>query len=277
MNLRYRVPQLLLYAIGIVVGLLYVFPFFWMLVSSFKFNEEVLKVPIQFFPSDWTTQGYLEVFTHPSYDFLRYLFNSVVVTVFAVLLTVILSATAGYGFAKYRFRGRSLLFIIVLATIMMPLQTIVVPLFVLIRQLGLENTYMGLIIPEALTAFGVFLMRQFCYSIPDEMIECARIDGAGELQIFARISMPVVKTGILALVIFHSQWVWNLLIWPLVVISKPLMRTLPQGIALLSGVYFTPYPQQLAISVVACLPILVLYLFLSRYFVAGITLGAVKG
>ncbi len=143
--------------------------------------------------------------------------------------------------------------------------------------MGIQNSYLGLIIPEALTAFGVFMMRQFFYSVPNDFIESARLDGASEFKIFKRISFPIAKTAVLALVIFHSQWVWNLLIWPLILITTPEMRTLPQAIALFAGVYFTPYPEQLAISVVACLPLLILYFFLSKHFVQGIAMTGIKG
>ena len=129
----------------------------------------------------------------------------------------------------------------------------------------------------SLTAFGVFMMRQFFYAVPNDFIESARIDGAGELSIFASIAVPMAKTALLALVIFHAQWVWNLLLWPLIVISSPDKVLLPQGIALFKGGYNTPYPEQLAVSVIACLPLLILYLFLSKYFVQGITMTGLKG
>jgi ABC-type glycerol-3-phosphate transport system permease component len=248
-----------------------------MVLSSFKYNEDVLAVPIKFFPPKWYWESYKSAFSYSDYDFARYIFNSFFVTFFAVGLCVFLSATSGYGFAKYNFRGNNLLFLIVLSTLMIPLQAIIVPLFLLVKNMGMQNSYPGLIIPEALTAFGVFLMRQFFYSIPDDFIESARMDGANEYVIFARISLPMSKTAVLALVIFHAQWVWNLLLWPLVLITTPEMRTLPQGIALFAGVYFTPYPEQLAISVVACLPLVLLYIFLSKYFVQGIAMSGLKG
>ena len=163
-----------------------------------------------------------------------------------------------------------------MSTLMIPFEAIVIPLFLLITRLNLQDNYLALIIPGGLTAFGVFLMRQFFYSIPDEIIEAARIDGATEWQIFCRVSMPLAKTAVLSLAILHGQWVWNLLLWPLIVMSKPDMRTLPQGISLFSGVYFTPYPEQLAISVLACLPTLILFIFLSRNFMEGVALTGLK-
>jgi multiple sugar transport system permease protein len=266
-----------LYLVIAVVGIAFVFPFFWMLVSSVKLNKDVLAFPIRFFPPVWNWASYVNVFTaFPDFHFLRFILNSVIVTVCAVLLCLVLSATAGYGFAKFKFRGNGFLFMVVLATIMISFEAIVVPLFILVRQMGMPNTYAGLIIPESLTAFGVFMMRQFFFSLPDDFIESARIDGANEYRIFISIGLPMAKTALLALVIFHAQWVWNLLLWPLIVMSNPDMRVLPQGIALFKGGYNTPYPEQLAVSVIACLPLLLLYIFLSKYFVQGIAMTGLK-
>ncbi len=273
-----RVQRVLLYLVIGVLGFLFVFPFFWMVISSLKMNRDVLALPIRFFPPVWNWKSYLNVFTaFPDFNFPRFILNSFIVTAAAVVLCLALSATAGYGFAKYRFRGNNFLFTFVLATIMISFEAIVVPLFILVRQMGLQDSYLGLIIPESLTAFGVFMMRQFFYALPDDYIESARIDGASEYRIFVSIALPMAKTSLLALVIFHAQWVWNLLLWPMILISTPDKRVLPQGIALFKGGYNTPYPEQLAVSVIACLPLLILYMFLSKYFVQGITMTGLKG
>jgi ABC-type glycerol-3-phosphate transport system permease component len=273
-----NVQRFVLYLVIIVLGLLFIFPFLWMGLSSLKNSKEVLAIPIRFFPSIWNWQSYVNVFTmFPDFNFPRFIVNSFFVTGAAVLLCLFFSATAGYGFAKYRFRGNNLLFTIVLATIMITFEAIIVPLYILVRKMGISNTYWGLIIPESLTAFGVFMMRQFFYALPDDFMESARIDGANEYLIFARIGLPMAKTALLALVIFHAQWVWNLLLWPMILISNPSMRVLPQGIALFKGGYNTPYPEQLAVSVIACLPLVILYIFLSKYFVQGITMTGLKG
>ena len=273
-----NVQRFVLYLVIIVLGLLFIFPFLWMGLSSLKNSKEVLAIPIRFFPTIWNWQSYVNVFTmFPDFNFPRFIVNSFFVTGAAVLLCLFFSATAGYGFAKYRFRGNNLLFTIVLATIMITFEAIIVPLYILVRQMGINNTYWGLIIPESLTAFGVFMMRQFFYALPDDFMESARIDGANEYLIFARIGLPMAKTALLALVIFHAQWVWNLLLWPMILISNPSMRVLPQGIALFKGGYNTPYPEQLAVSVIACLPLVLLYIFLSKYFVQGITMTGLKG
>jgi multiple sugar transport system permease protein len=273
-----HVKRGILYFFVIVIGIAFVFPFLWMILSSFKLNRDVLAIPLRFWPPTWNWKSYVNVFTaFPDFDFLRYILNSFIVSIFAVLLCLFFSATSGYGFAKYKFKGNNALFTVVLATIMISFEAIVVPLFILMRQIGLQNSYLGLIIPESLTAFGVFMMRQFFYSVPDEYIESARIDGASEYRIFASIAMPMSRTALLALIIFHAQWVWNLLIWPLILISTPEMRVLPQGIALFKGGYNTPFPEQLAVSVIASLPLVLLYMFLSKYFVQGIAMTGLKG
>ena len=273
-----RVLRALLYTVIGVLGFAFLFPFFWMIISSFKLNRDVLAIPIQFFPPTWNWMSYVNVFTKfPDFNFPRFILNSLIVTIIAVLFCLFLSATAGYGFAKYRFKANGVLFMIVLATIMISFEAIVVPLFILVRRLGMQNTYWGLIIPESLTAFGVFMMRQFFFSLPNDFIESARMDGANEYTIFVRIAIPMAQTALLALVIFHAQWVWNLLLWPLIVMSNPDMRVLPQGIALFKGGYNTPYPEQLAVSVIACIPLLLLYIFLSKYFVQGIAMTGLKG
>jgi ABC-type glycerol-3-phosphate transport system permease component len=273
-----NIKRAALYLVLGIIGLFFVFPFFWMILSSFKENKDILAIPLRFFPPVWYWQSYVNVFTaYPDFNFPRYILNSFIVTIFAVLLCLFFSATSGYGFAKYRFKGNNFLFTVVLATIMITFEAIVVPLFILVRRMGLSNTYLGLIIPMSLTAFGVFMMRQFFYAIPNDFIESARIDGANEYLIFTRISLPMAKTALLALVIFHAQWVWNMLIWPLIVISTPEKVVLSQGIAMFKGGYNTPYPEQLAAGVIACLPLLILYIFLSKYFVQGITMTGLKG
>ena len=170
-----NIQKAILYAVIIVLGFLFLFPFFWMIISSFKLNKDVLALPIRFFPPEWNWFSYIRVFTaYPDFDFPRYILNSTIVTIAAVFLCLFFSATAGYGFAKYRFKGNNLLFMVVLATIMITFEAIVVPLFILVRKMGMQNSYPGLIIPMSLTAFGVFMRRQFFFDVPNDFIESAR-------------------------------------------------------------------------------------------------------
>ncbi|MEE9307682.1 MAG: carbohydrate ABC transporter permease, partial [Spirochaetia bacterium] len=199
MRISKTAQRTILYVVVVCTGIVFVFPFFWMVLSSFKINRDILAVPLRFFPPEWNWTSYIRVFTaYPDFNFPRYILNSFIVTILAVLLCLFFSATSGYGFAKYKFKGNNFLFTLVLATIMIPFQAIVVPLFILVRQMGMQNSYVGLIIPESLTAFGVFMMRQFFYSIPDDFIESARIDGANEYAIFVRIGLPMANTALLA-------------------------------------------------------------------------------
>ncbi len=251
------------------------FPFIWMILGSFKYNKDVLSVPVRLLPPEWNFSSYRNAFA--AGPFGRYYLNSVIVLVFAVIINVVTCTTAGYGLAKFKFKGRDFFFTLILSTLMIPIQTIIVPLFVLISQLNMVNTYAGIILPLSLSGFGVFLMRQFFYGVPDELLEAARIDGAGEFYIFRRISIPISTVALISLTIFHSQYVWKNLLWPLVVATKTDLRTLTVGISLFSGVFFTPYPEQLAMSVSACIPIVILFMFLSKYFIRGTAMTGIKG
>jgi len=247
-----------------------------MVLSSLKLNKDVLAIPIKIFPPTWNFKSYYNVFTSEIYNFPRYFLNSSIVAIFAVSIAVILSTTAGYGFAKYKFKGNNFLFLLILSTIMIPFQSRVIPLFFLVKKMGLGDSYLGLILPASISAFCIFLMRQFMISIPNEVIESARIDGASEFRIFFSIIIPMSRLAIIALIIFHVQGVWNSFLWPLVITTSPKMRTLPLGISVYSGINFTPYPELLAACVSTIAPILLLYIFLSRHFQQGINLTGVK-
>jgi len=269
------IGSIILHLFVIFIGLLMLFPFIWMILGSFKYNKDVLSVPVRLLPPEWNFSSYRNAFA--AGPFGRYYLNSVIVLVFAVIINVVTCTTAGYGLAKFKFKGRDFFFTLILSTLMIPIQTIIVPLFVLISQLNMVNTYAGIILPLSLSGFGVFLMRQFFYGVPDELLEAARIDGAGEFYIFRRISIPISTVALISLTIFHSQYVWKNLLWPLVVATKTDLRTLTVGISLFSGVFFTPYPEQLAMSVSACIPIVILFMFLSKYFIRGTAMTGIKG
>lgn len=279
MRSAYRIKdsasRIVLHLVVGAVGFLIIFPFIWMILGSFKLSQDVLAIPVSLLPPKWNFQSYANAFA--SGPFARYYLNSVIVLIFAVLINIATCTTAGYGFAKFKFKGNNIMFTLILSTLMIPIQAVIVPLFVLMAGLGLSNTYVGIILPLSLSGFGVFLMRQFFYSVPNELLEAARIDGANEFFIFSRISVPISTVAVVTLTIFHSQYVWKNLIWPLVIVSKTELRTLTVGIALFSGVFFTPYPEQLAMSVAACIPILILFLFLSKYFIKGTALTGIKG
>ena len=206
----------------------------------------------------------------------RYFLNSTVVATTITFLNVITCTMAGYSFAKFDYIGRDWMFLSVLATLMVPIQVIVIPLFVLVKYLGWLNSYAGLIIPSATSAFGIFLMRQYFQTIPSELMEAARIDGCGEWRIFRQIILPLVKPAVSALVIFIFMHNWNNLLWPLLVITQDNMMTLPLGIASFESTYSTNYPHLMAVSLASTAPVLLVFLVLQKQFIQGMALSGLK-
>ena len=196
-----------------------------------------------------------------------------------VVVTVIFSAMAGYGFAKFTFRGQRLMFFFVLAMITVPFQILIVPLYVQVYNYGWADTYAGLIIPGIMNAFGVFMMRQFAYSLPDELLDAARIDGAGELRIFWRIVLPLLAPASASLAVIIFLFSWNNFLWPLIVIRSQQLQTVPVGMTVFTAPH-NGQPQwavSMAVSTLATLPVALLFIFFQRYFVAGLTMSGLKG
>jgi alpha-1,4-digalacturonate transport system permease protein len=207
---------------------------------------------------------------------MRYFTNSVIVTTLATILTLIINSMAAYAFAKYNFRGRDGLFVMTLAMIMIPLQVILIPIYLVVSSLGLVNTYWGMIIPAAATPTGVFIIRQYMLTIPDELIEAARIDGAGEFRIFARIVLPLCRPALAVVAIFSILWRWNDFLWPLLIAQKEELYTLPVALALLNGQLVVPYNIVLAMSVMSIIPVLFMFVFMQRQIVQGIAQTGIK-
>ena len=248
-------------------GLVAVIPIIWVAISSFKPLPQLLGKPLAF-PTSFGLANFTGAFDQ--FSFLVYIRNSLIVTVSATALTLILSVTAGYALAKYNFRGRDMLFIVVLGTLMIPVQVILVPIYQVVVDLHLVNSLLGLIIPPAATPTGVFLMRQYFLSIPDEIIEAARIDGSGEFRTFLRVVLPNAKPVIIILAIISIGWRWNDFIWPLIIAQSPGVYTLPVALGLLSSGYAVPFNNVLAMVFVSMLPVLIMFIFLQRYIVEGI-------
>lgn len=262
--------------IGIVIQtMVMMVPLAYMLSTSFKAPNEVFLLPIRWIPAELLVENY----TTPLEErpFLRWFFNSAFVATSATILVVLTSALAGYSFAKFKYPGRDILFWTIIATMMIPLEAMIVPLFILVRDLGWLNTYQGLIIPAGGSAFGIFLMRQHMLSMPDELIEAARIDGASEIGIFWRIVLPVNQPALSALAIFAFMWNWNSFLYPLLVANRDEMRTLPIGLASFESAYSTNYPQLMAVSVLAILPVLLVFFVLQNKFIESMALTGVKG
>jgi len=261
-------------ALGAVIMLL---PFAWMLLSSFMTAQEVIARPLTWFPTELRYQNYQALAN--AVPLGRMYLNSAIVTTATALGVLLTSALAGYGFAKFQFPARDALFLLVLATMMIPFFVVLIPVFYLISQLGWVNTYPGLIVPNIVTGFGIFLMRQYMLSLPDEVLDAARVDGASEFEIFWRIALPLSTPVIGALGILSFVYHWNSFLWPLVVARSDDMWTVPVGLNSLR-VYASSAEvinQQMAGAALAIVPVMVVFLALQRYFVRGIALTGLKG
>ncbi|MBA3289591.1 MAG: carbohydrate ABC transporter permease [Acidimicrobiia bacterium] len=266
----------LLLHVGLIVGLLLmVGPFVWMILGSFKTTGELRRIPPTFIPEDPTTGNYRELFDR--LDFPRYFFNSTVVALAVTAGNLLFGSMLGYALAKLEFPGKRVLFVLMLATMMVPAIVTFMPLFVLVSNLGLANTHLGLILPFLVGALGAFLMRQFISTIPDELLDAARIDGAGEYTIFFRIVLPLCGPALATLAILTFLGSWNAFLWPLVVASTEDMYTLPVAIALFAiGQQETNVALQMAGSVVVVLPVVILFVAMQKYVIQGVASTGIK-
>ncbi|MCL6431360.1 MAG: carbohydrate ABC transporter permease [Anaerolineae bacterium] len=247
----------------------------WMLSASFKPLSEILQVPPTWIPKSPTLRNYVTVFQQMA--FARYIANSVIVAAVTVVCVLLTSALGGYALSKFQFPGRDFIFIAILSTMMIPFQVRMIPLYVMVYQVGLVNTYAGLILPGAVDAFGIFMMRQYIQSLPNDLIDAARMDGASEPGIFWRIILPLCGPALSALAIFTFMWSWESFIWPLIVTNTEQMLTLPIGLSKFSGRYLTRYDLTMAAATVSIMPVLLVFLILQRRFIEGIALTGIKG
>jgi ABC-type glycerol-3-phosphate transport system permease component len=265
-------------SISLTAALVFAFPLWFMVTSAFKAEPEIQAIPIHWLPHDfqWFAQFKLAGELAPLW---LYFTNSMLFSLAHVAGTVFFGAMAGFGFAKYHFPGRTILFLLVISTLMVPFQILVVPLFIEIKYFGWENGYSGLILPGLINAFGVFMMRQYAEALPDELLEAARVDGAGELYIFLRIVLPLLAPALVSLGIIVFIWSWGAFLWPLVAVQDRSLYVLSIGLS----AYVQPYNSEptwgaaMAASTIATLPIACLFIFLQRYFIKGLTAAAVKG
>lgn len=262
------------YLLLVAGTVLMVAPLVWMALASFKSLPEILRVPPTLLPESLHLDNYRTVLGDTA--FVRYFLNSVLVAGITVASVLITSSMAGYAFAKFEFPGRRVLFVLVLATLMIPFQVRVIPLYVLASDLGLLDSYAGLVLPGLVDAFGIFLMRQYLQSIPSELIDAARVDGASELTIFVRIVLPLAKPALAALAIFSLVASWESFLWPLLVISSPDKYTLPLGLAQFSGRFVTRVDLQMAASALTILPMLIVFLIMQRRFIEGMATAGMK-
>jgi ABC-type glycerol-3-phosphate transport system permease component len=252
------------------------FPFFWMAVTSLKTVPEIQRVPLQVTPDHWTNlANYREVFQRQ--PFARFLLNSALIASVSALSSLVVSSLAGYGFAKFRFPGHGLFFFAIIGILMVPFQSVVVPLYLWVNRLDLLDTYLGILAPDLVSVFGVFLMRQSIEVVPTDYIDAARIDGASELGIFWRVILPSVKPALATLVIVKFMWTWNELFWPLVVVNSPSMKVVTLGLLSFTNMYFIEYNLVTAAAVLSILPILIVFLACQKWVVRGVVMSGLKG
>lgn len=275
MSTRTVKSKVIVYTVLTVLAVLMVIPFGWMILSSFKSSNEVFSIPMRLLPTVWHTENYQQIWDKiPLMTFFK---NTVKLTVITTVIQVFTSCFAAYGFAKVKFVGRDLLFVIYVTTIAVPWQVYMVPQFIMMRNIGLYDTLWSLVVLQSFSAFGVFLMRQFYLGIPNELSEAARIDGLSEYGIWARIVLPLAKPAIATLCIFTFVNTWNDYMGPLIYLTSDLNKTIQVGLRRFIQAYTADYNLIMAASLCSLIPVTVVFLFLQRYFIEGIATTGLKG
>lgn len=269
-------PNVGIHILLIIGSFFMMLPFLWMIISSFKSNLDIISVDFRLFSAKWTLDNYRKVISEMPVG--RAYFNSLVIATIVTISTIFGASAAGFLFSKLKFWGRDALFFLVLGSVMIPSQIVLIPLYLMISKMHLVNSYPGLIIPFLINAFGVFLMRQFIYGIPNELIEAARVDGASDWRIYFKVILPLVKPAIAVVGILTFLWTYDEFLWPLVVVNKTEMMTLP----LILGRYAMAEGgvvagASMATTTLVLAPILIVYAFFQRYFVKGISMTGMKG
>ena len=276
------IKKLSLHTILITVCVLSIFPFLWLLSTALKgAGENIFAYPPQLIPTDFTLKNFTEVWK--KVDFLAYFTNSFIVASLTVFLNLLLSSLAGYPLARMEFKGKKIAFFSILATIMIPFQVIMLPIYLITLKLNLVDSvnniagYIGLVMPFAVSAFGIFLMRQAFLAIPKELEEAAIVDGCSPFEVFFKVLLPMVKPTLAVLAIFTFIGSWGEFLWPSIVLTKQEMYTLPVGINNLQGMFSANWRFIAAGSIISIIPIITFFLMMQRYFISGQTEGAVKG
>lgn len=257
-----------------ILAILMIFPIYWMIACSLMERTEVILVPPHLYPHKPTLNNFVLMIGQS--HFLRYMWNSVLIVVISTVVSVFTSTIGGYIFAKFRFKGKGLMFAIVMATTMIPFQTYMVPFYVEVKMFGLLNTYTGIMLPLFVTSFGIFFLRQNIMSLPDDYIDAARIDGSGEWKIFTNVIVPMQKASISALTVFQFMFGWKFFIWPLIVTDSASKFTLEIGLSIFASAEPLNYQLQMAGAVLGMLPILLVYLIFRKQFIGGIALTGIK-
>ncbi|MGX7164137.1 carbohydrate ABC transporter permease [Enterococcus massiliensis] len=269
-----KVKNISVVALLVILSFIAIFPFIWMIFSSFKENTEFYQVPPSLLPKKFQLSNFIDL--NENFDFTKYYLNSIFVTFVQVISNIVIVLLAGYGFAKFKFKMRGPFFSMILASTMVPWVATIIPLYIMANKAGLIDSYLGLIIPGMADAFSIFLARNFIAGIPDPLLEAARMDGANELTIFRKIVLPSCKPIIAVITITKLVASWNAFQWPLLAVNSEKYRTVPLAISLLSGQYNDAYNLKLAAAAAAVIPILIVYIAFQKYFVEGVSLSGIK-
>jgi alpha-1,4-digalacturonate transport system permease protein len=271
---RLKGANLFVWLILVVGALVVAFPLYWMFATAVRPKKEIFGGGLDLVPSTFVWSNFSDAWNKLPWD--QFYINSLAIVAIAVPVTVFINLLAGYTFAKYKFPGRDILFLLMISTLMIPIQVIMVPEFLIVAKLGWVNTWWGVLVPRAAEAFGLFMVRQFMVSIPDELIEAARLDGAGEFTIFRRVVLPLSWPVIAVLSIFTFMWRWNDFAWPLVVLQNQSSYTVPLGLNLMKGQYFTDWTGLMSMSLLSIIPIMLVFVVFQRYFIQGIASTGLK-
>jgi multiple sugar transport system permease protein len=271
---RTRTTTIVRFVLAVVICAVTAFPFYWMVVVALSPGDELFTDVFRLWPSTLSLANFTDLFGEV--DVVTWFGNSVVITAFVTVLGVLVNLLAGYAFAKLRFLGRNALFFAALATLVLPVQVTMVAQFRLVTDLGIYGTYWAVILPSAATATGVFLARQFILGIPDELLEAARLDGAGALRVFRSVVLPLCRPLIAVLVVLIAMATWNDFAWPLIALKQDYLYTLPIGLLFLQGQTTPQFGRIMALSLIAVVPMIVLFLATQRYFVQGIARSGIR-
>ncbi|MCF0237849.1 MAG: carbohydrate ABC transporter permease [Sphaerochaetaceae bacterium] len=266
--------SIFIYILLTVLALIYLFPIVWIFMSSFKGYIELFEYPPKLFPKSFSPVNFTEAFKKGNW--LTYFANTTIVTVVSTLICVAISEMGGYAFAKYQFKGNNFLFLLFLSTLMLPLEVLMIPIFVVVKKVGLYDSLWGLIIPPAATPFGIFLVRQFYLSIPNDYMDSARLAGAREWQIFTKIMLPAGTSIMSCLAIFSALWRWNDYLWPLLVVRNNNKYTVQLALANFSGQYNIQWQTIIAMMVVSMLPMLIIFLIFQKQIINGMAMSGLK-
>jgi len=274
-NIHILIRNIAVAVIMLIILLSVLYPFVWLVISSFKYEADIIKYPPSLFSDTYTFSQYIRVWD--SIPLLKFLTNTIIFACGVTIISILFDSMAGYAFGRMKFKGKKPLFVAVLVTMMVPFQVVMIPLYIEIYKFGLLDTYAGIILPRATSAFGIYLMRSFFVSLPKDIEEAGRIDGFSEYRIYWSIMLPLCKPAILTLAIIHLMNNWNDLLYPLMLTSSTEMRTLSAGLAMFVGQKTIEYGPTLAATAISLLPLLVVYVFAQKYFVQGVAMSGLKG